>query len=223
MDKFEISTTQKEHKIVYADGTSRIARLFISEGGSICEYNKRSKHFGHYLNTDNVVSIEPVKKKSDVEITRKFMQKVCKILEKSGLWSNILHDFRLLLALNDEQLNEYINCNWDECTKRSNDLGLICGRMAGLDNLKWSAKKGVKSINYRSWDKETMVAEFEKAIANKETYSSPRWYKGYDNSVSCKIWDGIMCAWYSEEYKNCGNGHYYLAIDATHAIFCEDD
>lgn len=30
-------------------------------------------------------------------------------------------------------------------------------------------------------------------------------------------------AWYSEEYKGCGNGHYYLAIDGNAALFCEND
>ena len=29
--------------------------------------------------------------------------------------------------------------------------------------------------------------------------------------------------WYSKEFKGCGNGHYYLALDATHTIFVEDD
>ena len=33
----------------------------------------------------------------------------------------------------------------------------------------------------------------------------------------------LQHAWYSEEYKNCGNGHYYLALDETHALFYEDD
>lgn len=224
MDKFEISTTQKEHKIVYADGKSKIARLFISDGGLICEYNRGSRHYGHILNTDNVVSIEPIVKKTDVEITRAFIKNVCKYLEKSGLWSNVLHDFRILLSLDDERLEKYINCGWDENTKWSDELGLISGRMCGLDDLKCSAKMGIKSINYFRWDKDSMTAEFKKAIANKETYSSPRWYKGYDNSLSCRLLeDGVMCAWYSEEFKNYGNGHYYLAIDEKHAIFCEDD
>lgn len=30
-------------------------------------------------------------------------------------------------------------------------------------------------------------------------------------------------AWYSEEYKGCGNGHYYLALSENCAIFCEND
>ena len=29
--------------------------------------------------------------------------------------------------------------------------------------------------------------------------------------------------WYSEEYKGCGNGHYYIALNGTHALFMEDD
>lgn len=30
-------------------------------------------------------------------------------------------------------------------------------------------------------------------------------------------------AWYSEEFKNCSNGHYYLALNNTHAFFIEND
>ena len=30
-------------------------------------------------------------------------------------------------------------------------------------------------------------------------------------------------AWYSEEFRGCGNGHYYLALDSTNALFYEDD
>jgi len=30
-------------------------------------------------------------------------------------------------------------------------------------------------------------------------------------------------AWYSEEYRGCGNGHYYLALDGSCALFVEND
>ena len=33
----------------------------------------------------------------------------------------------------------------------------------------------------------------------------------------------VYRGFYSEEFKGCGNGHYYLLFDATHAIFYEDD
>ena len=85
--------------------------------------------------------------------------------------------------------------------------------------------KSIKAVNYdKYYDYETMV---RKAITDKLNYNTPTWYKGYDNSVGIKYEekDGIslLRGWYSEEYKNCGNGHYYLLIDAKHAIFCEND
>ena len=52
---------------------------------------------------------------------------------------------------------------------------------------------------------------------------SRRWENGYDNTVEIANRDGKKLAWYSEEYRRCGNGHYYLMFDATHAIFYEDD
>ena len=35
--------------------------------------------------------------------------------------------------------------------------------------------------------------------------------------------DGQYCAWYSSEYIDCGNGSYYLLINATTATYREDD
>lgn len=44
---------------------------------------------------------------------------------------------------------------------------------------------------------------------------------GYD--VSFEYDPERKMAWYSEEYRDCGNGHYYLALNGSQAIFCEDD
>lgn len=50
---------------------------------------------------------------------------------------------------------------------------------------------------------------------------------GYDVSFEYKpaslSEDGKARAWYSEEYRGCGNGHYYLALDDQHALYYEDD
>ena len=35
--------------------------------------------------------------------------------------------------------------------------------------------------------------------------------------------DGVFRAWFSSEYKGCGNGDYYLLINPTQAIFVEKD
>ena len=61
-----ISTTQREHVITYEDGHKRVARLFLSQDGFLCEYNARSRKYGHYFNSTGVVNIEPLNKEQDL-------------------------------------------------------------------------------------------------------------------------------------------------------------
>jgi hypothetical protein len=64
------------------------------------------------------------------------------------------------------------------------------------------------------------LMEIARALHSKQNISiSGR--TNYDVSFEYNAEKGM--AWYSEEYKNCGNGHYYLALNGTHAIFWEDD
>lgn len=50
------------------------------------------------------------------------------------------------------------------------------------------------------------------------------WYANYDYTISGKVCsDGLYKAWLSQEFKGCGNGHYWLLISDKHAIFAEDD
>jgi hypothetical protein len=220
-----ISDKQREHIITYADGSTREANLFKTQDGIPCEYKPRSRRYGHYLNTNGIVKIEP-KEKTAVDIvkkTRKFLTKVCKYLEASGLWADTLSDFKCLLNADDETLKQLLSdtLSWTEEYEMCKAIGMNL-RFGGIDNLRTTVEKGIKSINYHKWDKETTASIFAKAIANKEEWSHA-WRKGYDNSISCRMYNGRMIAHYSEEYKNCGNGHYYIAIDANHAIFSEDD
>ena len=217
-----ISTTQREHVVTYTDGHKRIARLFYF-GDILCEYNERSRKYGHYFDSTGVVSIEPLNKEQDLlKKTRRFIKKVITTLEKSGLWSNMLHDFKIVAQLDDEKLTKFLNADWDETQKIMLELGLN-HRQCGVDCLKRTVEKGIKTINYNSWDKDVMPTEFAKAIAEKREWFL-KWRKGYDNSIECRFdKDNVMRAWYSEEYKNFANGHYYYAIDERHAIFGEDD
>lgn len=58
-------------------------------------------------------------------------------------------------------------------------------------------------------------------LAGREDYYSGRIKAGYDVSFRYQAKDNK--AVYSEEYRNCGNGHYYIALDADTALFVEDD
>lgn len=56
--------------------------------------------------------------------------------------------------------------------------------------------------------------------AHKDYYTG-RVCAGYDVSAEYKAKE--RKGWYSEEYRNCGNGHYYLMLDKDYAVFYEDD
>ena len=77
-----------------------------------------------------------------------------------------------------------------------------------------------KSMYFGKYDNTRIKEEIAQRLEKKEDFSfSTR--VSYD--VSFEYNAEKKRAWYSEEYKGYGNGHYYLAIDNTTAVFCEDD
>lgn len=74
---------------------------------------------------------------------------------------------------------------------------------------------------YSSYD--TCVANIKKHMDNKEEFSYG-WSSNYDVSVSGKLCDdGVYRAWFSLEFRGCGNGHYYFMVNENQAVFGEDD
>jgi hypothetical protein len=75
-------------------------------------------------------------------------------------------------------------------------------------------------MNFGRFTNNEQLKIIKEALKNKkETSASGR--TNYDVSFSYN--PTVQKAWYSEEFRGCGNGHYYLALDATHALFYEDD
>ena len=73
---------------------------------------------------------------------------------------------------------------------------------------------------YFGWQNDAIKIQLADAIKAHKDYSDTA-RASYDVSIRYNA-DKHM-AWYSEEYKNCGNGHYYLALDHNTAVFCEND
>ena len=77
---------------------------------------------------------------------------------------------------------------------------------------------------YFGWDnrriKEEILSRFNERLEHR-VYCD-KWNRtGYDVSFSYNPKD--QTAFYSEEYRGCGNGHYYLALNHSCALFCEND
>ena len=78
----------------------------------------------------------------------------------------------------------------------------------------------LKSMYFGKWDNAIIKDNIRRALAEKRKHSESVTIS-YD--VSFEYNPDIKKAWYSEEYRNCGNGHYYLALSENAAVFAEND
>lgn len=213
---------------VFVNGKTEKKRLFVSSSGDLCEYIKRSKRYGYPLNDYQLCSwesITPCKQTDDLTKIKNFMKKVVKYLNQSGMWSNIKEDYEIILAQGDDFLTDLINSSWTNKRDKLHKLAVSLGRDSlsfHCDSIVDTARKGIKSVNYDRYTKEIYKPILKDAITNKKT-SQYAWRKGYDNSIEVGMREDVFCGWYSEEYRGCGNGHYYLLLDDCHAYFYEND
>lgn len=92
-------------------------------------------------------------------------------------------------------------------------------------DFEWIDRAKIKTMIFHKdrWNNgktELIRQNIAEALKNK-TYYECKGFNGYD--VSFEYDPDKNKAWYSEEYVGCGNGHYYLALDSTHAIYYEKD
>lgn len=66
----------------------------------------------------------------------------------------------------------------------------------------------------------TEMRLFREAMKNKEKFSTCRFnFCGYDGTLWCEPREnGDMSAGFSKEYRDCGNGYYYLLINDEYVI-----
>lgn len=76
----------------------------------------------------------------------------------------------------------------------------------------------------RKWCGESNYQNFKEALKDKKTFDSGRFdFRGYDGRLWIAVYenkDGIneINAGFSKEYRNCGNGYYYLLINDDNFI-----
>jgi hypothetical protein len=138
-------------------------------------------------------------------------------LSDSGLWQEKLEDCKCLITLSDDEIISLKKNFYDESKKHNITLwGIDCF-------YSFFEERGIKSVNFEDkFHKDFVVNNIKQAIRDKVDYRT-KWRKNYDNSIHIEHGNNNLRGWYSEEYKNCGNGHYYYLLDATHALYGEKD
>jgi len=232
---------------VLANGEKLKLRIFKSSYGNYCYKAPHKQRYGYPINTLKLIDILPEfskKHKSDEQIWRDSWTKVKERLEKSGLWQDMLQDVITALNVGYEKLKEAEKSYWQDVqgvkyeaneilrTKRIQEIDERLVRynkekqcFFANTSIIWYMHHPAKVKKMRFSKSTTYNEEILKRITiaiqdRKDHHESGR--TNYDISFEYSYKKGNK-AWYSEEFKNCGNGHYYLALDATHALFYEDD
>ena len=228
----EIVTSKfaKQYRVNLISGGSKIVRLWNIYD---CIYiiGKGRRHYGHelvswYDHYEDWATLKPVEHKGTdrVSLVRRRAKDAIKYLTQSGFWPDIKKEIEYFLEnvdieefCKDMEKGSYENFY---CQRGEGQKYAWCSTHQVFES--FYSKNCWKSIAWHKCSRKYDSAEVENAIKNKKDYHR-RWTNGYDNTLDISFAYDCPRGWYSEEYRNCGNGHYYLLFDATHAIFYEDD
>ena len=213
-------------------------RGVIADGDKVFVYLPKKKHYGYYFDNnsfDQLFSIVPAK--DETEEWHKRIRRAMKIIESSGLWTDKIEYLENLLTMSmadkkelqdiqEEYYSQRCNYNLDRINSFAEKFPFAIGNDAdGNPYVKLDYISDMSSVTLKSayfgklnkWYKD----QIRQALEDKRSYRTGIIQVSYDNSFSYDAELGK--AWYSEEYRGCGNGHYYLALNENVAWFCEDD
>ena len=240
-DETEILNTikgmEKGHKFTAYEKDEHITVRCMKEENSIFVYAHGRNRYGYRYNFtvfadkyDMKAEKETAKKTPTEEWHGRIMRAI-KCLEKSGLWADLLVKLRNMLSMTYED-RDYIrrNYSWGDNTVLAEQFEM---RYPFLFYKTEDGKKCIdtsytyemseiilKPMYFGKYANKKVKEEIADSIANEKEYEySCR--VSYDVHFSYSPKSGK--AYYSEEYRGCGNGHYYLALDNNTALFCEDD
>jgi len=223
---------------VLPTGEKQRLRIFHSAQGHYCYKPRGKRNSGYPLNQLNLIDLLPltaIKRKTNEQIWRDSWMKVRDRLEKSGLWAeSVLINVKTALDVGYAKIQEAYRASdvmvagvtyQEQGRLRAEAVKKIDERLVKDTNINTSIlwymhqPARVKKMHFGVFN-ESVLEHIAQCISKKETCHE-HGQKGYDISFEYNAEKNK--AWYSEEYRGCGNGHYYLALDATHALFNEDD
>ena len=215
-------------------------RCMKENANNIFVFKKNSHRYGRRYAFSTFVAyydLDGKKDRKEVNENSKWhkrIERAIKCLEKSGLWTDVLEKLRNLYLMEYEDRN-YIRQNY---AWRSEDNKPLIEKYESkypflfyksADNSETyidtfyiyeMSEITFKSMYFGKYGNDSEKKTIAEKIAKREDYKT-RARTSYDVSFSYDSKTGK--AYYSEEYKGCGNGHYYIALDNSTALFCEDD
>lgn len=226
----------RKFKVTFSDYTE-VRRVGMSRNGLML-MKPRSKKYGCLLSYMDVLNVEPIHENVDVTTKhRKQLLKAINLLKESNLWKDTLKEMELALSIGYDTLKKaYDITNQKFSEDYYENQKIIVQKIKELEPRLINTNDGVESYNTKVlWylvnplkvkrmnfgnNNEAELEQIQKALNTKTRYTTTG-RTSYD--VSFEYNPTVDRAWYSEEFKGCGNGHYYLALNHEYAVFYEDD
>lgn len=232
---------QYRANVYYRNGRKQSRRVLVEpDMRRFGVWDRRRRTLGRFYFTmhDEVTAIEPVIQAIQPEAVKwqKSWEKAQKMLEESGLWGDLLEEIRTGLDIGFEKICKAYGLYWEyshkdesQCIRliREVDPRLVSiseeGKEYANTSIIWvmNVPAKIKKMYFGKRDNNYYLGRIAYAMENEEKYETPRVVAGYD--VSFEYNPDVEKAWYREGFRGCGNGHYYYALNATHALFSEDD
>lgn len=182
-------------------------RIFFSTNGFLCQFKKGSRKYGWSLHESEIERLIEPKKRTEKSIDEKTFKLISKF-RKEALKASFTNDFiRDCISL-PKTFEEWVNDGKKSPYEYHITTGCkITGDLVSIESI---SKKF--NVNYRQMIKD--------AIKEQKNFSTGRFdYNGYDGSIELrKDDDGQFRGFLSKEYRNCGNGYYYLLINDNYFI-----
>ncbi len=199
---------------------------------------KGKSRYGNHWSVESFIAYYKPLNLSDEDKDKKWHKKLATIekrLNASGLWPELREIAHNLQAMTKKEFDMLVNADYNlgrklDDAERKDILNSMLNKYPflkkpGTNELnrlyteEWTEEPRTKSMNFGAWHQSS--SENIKRALNEKRSVTVRGCNGYDVTFSYDA--DSNKAWYSEEYKGTGNGHYYLALDGTMALKYEDD
>ncbi len=214
------------------ENTRTTHRCYIEDDGNIFVYAHKKKRYGwRYREEQFLRFFTPLVPNDENLQWKRRLKRAVKLCRESGLWAElaVVWDNLYKYVTLDEKKKIY-DMSWD---KREEAIAYCKEHypfMIKTDNngneyldtdYIWELSRCELKSMYFGYNNAEEKEQIRKAISEHRQYTIPRIRTNYDVSFSYN--PERNRAFYNEEYKDCGNGHYYLALNHSTAVFCEND
>ena len=224
------------------DGKPHVFRCMRENETTVFRYAPRSTKYGsRYTNATFCMFHRLRSAKDENEEWHKRLKRAIKCMSSSGMWPELKERYENLLTITLEEKKELYDATqtsyrlWLDNDMTGSDRVLrpyaekypfavtvtVDGHYTVDHNYIYEVSDcRLKSMYFGKWVNSRIKEELKAAIESGAKYSISRTVS-YDVTAT---YDPANChGRYSEEYRGCGNGHYYLMLDHSTAVFYEDD